>query len=60
MDDLRRILDGRAAVLREGGAAFDTSGRSEAESFAGLLAVISDLLARGGAASASPAVAASG
>ncbi len=57
MADLRRILVGRAAFYAKADAAFDTSGRSEAESFAGLLAVVSDLLARGGAASAPPAVA---
>ena len=37
MADLRRILAGRAAFYAKADASFDTSGRSEAESFAGLL-----------------------
>ena len=37
MADLRRILVGRAAFYAKADASFDTSGRSEAESFAGLL-----------------------
>ena len=44
MADLRRILVGRAAFYAKADATFDTSGRSEAESFAGLLALVGDLL----------------
>ena len=46
MDDLRRILAGRAAFYSKADASFDTSGRSEAESFPGLLALVVELLAR--------------
>jgi XRE family aerobic/anaerobic benzoate catabolism transcriptional regulator len=46
MADLRRILVGRAAFYAKADATFDTSGRSEAESFAGLLALVGELLAR--------------
>ena len=46
MVDLRRILVGRAAFYAKADAAFDTSGRTEAESFAGLLALVGDLLGR--------------
>jgi XRE family aerobic/anaerobic benzoate catabolism transcriptional regulator len=53
MADLRRILAGRAAFYAKADATFDTSGRSEAESFAGLLALAGDLLGR--ASSPSPA-----
>ena len=52
MADLRRILAGRAAFYAKADAAFDTSGRSEGESFAGLLRVVVDLVARGAAPSA--------
>ena len=44
MADLRRILSGRAAFYAKADASFDTSGRSEAESFAALLELVSDLL----------------
>lgn len=57
MADLRRILVGRAAFYAKADATFDTSGRSEADSFAGLLALVGNLLGRDGALSAhSPAV----
>jgi XRE family aerobic/anaerobic benzoate catabolism transcriptional regulator len=46
MADLRRILAGRAAFYAKADAVFDTSGRSEAESFVGLLALVSDRPAR--------------
>lgn len=46
MADLRRILVGRAAFYAKADATFDTSGRSEAESFAGLLALVGELIAR--------------
>jgi XRE family transcriptional regulator, aerobic/anaerobic benzoate catabolism transcriptional regulator len=52
MADLRRILVGRAAFYAKADATFDTSGRSEAESFAGLLALVGDLLGRDASASA--------
>ena len=57
MADLRRILAGRAAFYAKADAAFDTSGRSEGESFAGLLRVVVDLVARGAAPSASTSAA---
>jgi len=47
MSDLRRILAGRAAFYAKADASFDTAGRSEAESFPGLLALAIELLARG-------------
>ena len=50
MADLRRILAGRAAFYAKADASFDTSGRSEVESFPGLLALVVDLLARTGSA----------
>jgi XRE family aerobic/anaerobic benzoate catabolism transcriptional regulator len=50
MADLRRILAGRAAFYAKADASFDTSGRSEAESFAGLLQLVSELLKRPAAA----------
>jgi XRE family aerobic/anaerobic benzoate catabolism transcriptional regulator len=46
MADLRRILVGRAPFYAKADAQFDTSGRSEAESFAGLLELVGELLAR--------------
>ena len=46
MADLRRILAGRAAFYAKADAGFDTSGRSEAESFARLLQLVTELLAR--------------
>jgi len=46
MADLRRILAGRAAFYAKADASFDTSGRNEADSFAGLLELVSGLLAR--------------
>ena len=52
MADLRRILVGRAAFYAKADATFDTSGRSEAESFAGLLALVGELLGRDAPASA--------
>ena len=52
MADLRRILLGRAAFYAKADATFDTSGRSEADSFAGLLALVGDLLGRDASASA--------
>jgi XRE family aerobic/anaerobic benzoate catabolism transcriptional regulator len=52
MADLRRILVGRAAFYAKADATFDTSGRSEAESFADLLALVGDLLGRDASASA--------
>ena len=54
MADLRRILVGRAAFYAKADAAFDTAGRSEVESFAGLLALVGDLLDRGVADAAAP------
>ena len=53
MADLRRILVGRAAFYAKADATFDTSGRSEAESVAGLFALVGELLAR--AARSTPA-----
>jgi len=52
MADLRRILLGRAAFYAKADATFDTSGRGEAESFAGLLALVGDLLGRDASAPA--------
>ena len=52
MADLRRILLGRAAFYAKADATFDTSGRSEADSFAGLLALVGDLLGRDASAPA--------
>ncbi|HSC62261.1 MAG TPA: helix-turn-helix transcriptional regulator [Caldimonas sp.] len=52
MADLRRILAGRAAFYAKADATFDTTGRSEAGSFAGLLDLVRDLLARAGSAPA--------
>ncbi|MEO8310119.1 MAG: helix-turn-helix transcriptional regulator [Caldimonas sp.] len=46
MADLRRILAGRAAFYAKADAPFDTTGRSEAESFAGLLALVGGLIER--------------
>jgi len=46
MADLRRILVGRAAFYAKADAAYDTAGQSEAESFAGLAAVVAELLGR--------------
>ena len=45
MADLRRILAGRAPFYAKADARFDTSGQSENESFEGLLALVSGLLA---------------
>jgi XRE family aerobic/anaerobic benzoate catabolism transcriptional regulator len=45
MSDLRRILAGRSPFYAKADARFDTSGKSEDESFAGLLALVEDLLA---------------
>jgi XRE family aerobic/anaerobic benzoate catabolism transcriptional regulator len=47
MADLRRILTGRTAFYAKADARFDTSGKSEDESFEGLLALVSGLLADG-------------
>jgi XRE family aerobic/anaerobic benzoate catabolism transcriptional regulator len=47
MADLRRILAGRTAFYAKADARFDTSGQSEDESFEGLLALASGLLADG-------------
>jgi len=44
MADLRRILAGRAAFYAKADARFDTSAKSEDESFQGLLALVSGLL----------------
>jgi XRE family aerobic/anaerobic benzoate catabolism transcriptional regulator len=52
MADLRRILVGRAAFYAKADASFDTAGRSEADSFAGLLALVGELLGRDAAAQA--------
>ena len=46
MADLRRILAGRAAFYAKADAAYDTAGQGEAESFAGLLTLVSELLDR--------------
>ena len=46
MADLRRILVGRAAFYAKADATLRHLGRSEAESFAGLLTLISELLGR--------------
>ena len=40
MDDLKRILAGRAAFYGKADIAFDTSGKSQDECFAALLATI--------------------
>jgi XRE family aerobic/anaerobic benzoate catabolism transcriptional regulator len=45
MADLRRILSGRTAFYAKADARFDTSGKSEDESFEGLLVLVSGLLA---------------
>ena len=45
MADLRRILAGRTPFYAKADARFDTSGKSEDESCAGLLALVSGLLA---------------
>jgi XRE family aerobic/anaerobic benzoate catabolism transcriptional regulator len=45
MSDLRRILAGRSPFYAKADARFDTSGKSEDESFAGLLALVGELLA---------------
>jgi XRE family aerobic/anaerobic benzoate catabolism transcriptional regulator len=42
MDDLRRILAGRAAFYSKADAVLDTSGRSTAQSFAALAALVAD------------------
>ncbi len=47
MADLRRILSGRTAFYAKADARFDTAGKSEDESFEGLLALVSGLLADG-------------
>ena len=52
MADLRRILVGRAAFYAKADAGYDTAGQSEADSFAGLLALVGDLLGRDRKASA--------
>jgi len=52
MTDLKRILVGRAAFYAKADGRYDTAGQSEAESFAGLLGLVSELLAGGAAASA--------
>ncbi len=44
MDDLRRILAGRAPFYAKADAVLDTSGRTEADSLATLLALAGDLL----------------
>jgi XRE family aerobic/anaerobic benzoate catabolism transcriptional regulator len=43
MDDLRRILAGRAAFYSKADAALDTSGRSQAQSFKALAALAAEL-----------------
>ena len=47
MADLRRILAGRAPFYAKADARFDTAGRTEDESFAGLLDLVSGLLVDG-------------
>ena len=47
MADLRRILAGRSPFYAKADARFDTTGRSEDESFAGLLDLVSGLLVDG-------------
>ncbi|MGZ8260447.1 MAG: helix-turn-helix transcriptional regulator [Caldimonas sp.] len=54
MADLRRILAGRAPFYAKADARFDTSGKSEDESFDGLLALIGGLLTRVGSGAADP------
>ncbi|HEX2539493.1 MAG TPA: helix-turn-helix transcriptional regulator [Caldimonas sp.] len=44
MEDLRRILSGRAAFYAKADAVLDTSGRTEAESLTGLIALAGDLM----------------
>ncbi|MEO8836631.1 MAG: helix-turn-helix transcriptional regulator [Caldimonas sp.] len=44
MVDLRRILAGRVAFYAKSDAHFDTAGRSESESYAGLLALTQEML----------------
>ena len=46
MEDLRRILNGRAAFYAKADAVLDTSGRTEAESLAALIALAGDLVGR--------------
>jgi XRE family aerobic/anaerobic benzoate catabolism transcriptional regulator len=47
MADLRRILAGRTPFYAKADARFDTAGKSEDESFAGLLELVSGLLLDG-------------
>jgi XRE family aerobic/anaerobic benzoate catabolism transcriptional regulator len=54
MEDLRRILAGRAAFYAKADAVLDTSGRTEAESLATLLALASDLIEGEPAAAQAP------
>ena len=44
MADLRRILGGRAAFYAKADAVLDTSGKSEEESLAALVALVGELL----------------
>ena len=46
MDDLRRILAGRAAFYGQADLAFDTGGRSPDDAFAGLRAVLRAAIGR--------------
>jgi XRE family aerobic/anaerobic benzoate catabolism transcriptional regulator len=48
MDDLRRILAGRAAFYSKADLSVDTSGRSLAESFQLLRDVVREAMRRGG------------
>jgi XRE family aerobic/anaerobic benzoate catabolism transcriptional regulator len=54
MEDLRRILAGRAAFYAKADAVLDTSGRTEAESLATLLELASDLIEGEPAAAQAP------
>ena len=47
MADLRRILTGRAAFYAKADATLDTSGKSEDESLAALVALAGELLGEG-------------
>ena len=46
MDDLKRILAGRAAFYGKADTAFDTSGKSQDDCFAALLATVRSEMAK--------------
>jgi XRE family aerobic/anaerobic benzoate catabolism transcriptional regulator len=47
MDDLRRILDGRAAFYSKADLVVDTSGRTLQQSFAALRGAVQPVMAKG-------------